>query len=157
MTTKSSGRRGRLSGPLAGLAALLAVLALVLSYLGRAVLQAQPFADRAVAALKSPAVQDDFADHLTDAVVRQTGGNLAVVRTVRRLQTIAWALAAGSILLALLALWLSRDRRSTAQHLGIGLALGERIRHRVPNLIAVDFYRQGDVLGVVRALNGLSP
>jgi hypothetical protein len=33
----------------------------------------------------------------------------------------------------------------------------ERIRHRVPNLVAVDFYRQGDVVGVVRALNGLSP
>jgi hypothetical protein len=32
-----------------------------------------------------------------------------------------------------------------------------RIRHRLPNLVAVDFYKQGDVLGVVRALNGLSP
>jgi hypothetical protein len=31
----------------------------------------------------------------------------------------------------------------------------ERIRHRLPNLVAVDFYRRGDVLGVVRALNGL--
>src|SRR6185437_10433693 len=31
------------------------------------------------------------------------------------------------------------------------------IRHRLPNLIAVDFYKRGDVLGVVRALNGLSP
>jgi hypothetical protein len=29
-----------------------------------------------------------------------------------------------------------------------------RIRHRLPNLVAVDFYRRGDVLGVVRALNG---
>jgi hypothetical protein len=31
----------------------------------------------------------------------------------------------------------------------------ERIRHRLPNLVAVDFYRRGDVLGVVRTLNGL--
>jgi hypothetical protein len=31
------------------------------------------------------------------------------------------------------------------------------VRHRLPNLIAVDFYKRGDVLGVVRALNGLSP
>jgi hypothetical protein len=31
-----------------------------------------------------------------------------------------------------------------------------RIRHRIPNLVAVDFYKRGDVLGVVRALNGLS-
>jgi hypothetical protein len=33
----------------------------------------------------------------------------------------------------------------------------QRIRHRLPNLIAVDFYKRGDVLGVVRALNGVSP
>ena len=30
-----------------------------------------------------------------------------------------------------------------------------RIRHRLPNLVAVDFYRRGDVLGVARLLNGL--
>lgn len=29
----------------------------------------------------------------------------------------------------------------------------ERARGRLPNLIAVDFYEQGDVLGVVEALN----
>jgi hypothetical protein len=29
----------------------------------------------------------------------------------------------------------------------------QRLRSRVPNLVAVDFYRRGDVLGVVRALN----
>jgi hypothetical protein len=33
----------------------------------------------------------------------------------------------------------------------------QSIRHRLPNLIAVDFYKRGDVLGVVRTLNGLSP
>jgi uncharacterized membrane protein HdeD (DUF308 family) len=33
----------------------------------------------------------------------------------------------------------------------------QRIRHRLPNLVAVDFYKRGDVRGVVRALNGLSP
>jgi hypothetical protein len=32
----------------------------------------------------------------------------------------------------------------------------QRIRRRLPNLVAVDFYKQGDVLGVVRALNGIS-
>jgi hypothetical protein len=29
------------------------------------------------------------------------------------------------------------------------------LRHRLPNLIAVDFFRQGDVLGVARTLNGV--
>jgi hypothetical protein len=32
-----------------------------------------------------------------------------------------------------------------------------RIRHRLPNLVAVDFFRRGDVLGVVDALNGVGP
>jgi hypothetical protein len=32
----------------------------------------------------------------------------------------------------------------------------ERIRGRLPNLVAVDFYRRGDLLGVVDALNGVS-
>jgi hypothetical protein len=32
----------------------------------------------------------------------------------------------------------------------------ERIRHRLANLVAVDFYRHGDVLGVARTLNGLA-
>jgi hypothetical protein len=31
--------------------------------------------------------------------------------------------------------------------------LCERLRNRLPNLVAVDFYEQGDVVGVVRALN----
>jgi hypothetical protein len=31
--------------------------------------------------------------------------------------------------------------------------LCKRIRNRLPNLVAVDFYEQGDVLGVVQALN----
>jgi hypothetical protein len=29
----------------------------------------------------------------------------------------------------------------------------QEIRHRLPNLVAVDFFRRGDVLGVVDALN----
>ena len=33
----------------------------------------------------------------------------------------------------------------------------QRIRHRLPNLVAVDFYRRGDVLDVVNTLNGISP
>jgi hypothetical protein len=32
----------------------------------------------------------------------------------------------------------------------------ERIRHHVPNLLAVDFYRRGDLFGVVDTLNGVS-
>ena len=32
----------------------------------------------------------------------------------------------------------------------------QRIRRRLPNLVAVDFYEEGDVLGVVRVLNGLA-
>ena len=32
----------------------------------------------------------------------------------------------------------------------------KRIRDRLPNLVAVDFYRRGDVIGVVNALNGLT-
>ena len=32
----------------------------------------------------------------------------------------------------------------------------QRIRHRLPNLVAVDFFRRGDVLGVVNTLNGMS-
>jgi hypothetical protein len=31
----------------------------------------------------------------------------------------------------------------------------ERIRHRVANLVAVDFYRRGDLLGVINTLNGV--
>ena len=211
MPTRGSDRRGRLAGPLTAVAVVLAVLALVLSYIGRSLLQAEPFADRAVATLKSPAVQDDVADHLTDVLVRKVSGDLVAVRPVVRAVTgaiissgafaalfrraalelhaslvsghggsviltvsdagvliqgalerlapaaasrvgadqlaqlgslrpggavltlirfigriyaIAWVLAALSILLALLALWFSRDRRGTAQQLGIGLAIG---------------------------------
>jgi hypothetical protein len=32
----------------------------------------------------------------------------------------------------------------------------ERLRHRIPNLVAVDFYRRGDLFGVVDALNGVA-
>ena len=52
MPAKRSDRRARLAGPLAGLAVVLAMLALVLSYAGRSVLQAEPFADRVVATHK---------------------------------------------------------------------------------------------------------
>ncbi len=211
MPAKGAGRRANLAGPLAGLAVFLALLALVLSYAGRAVLQAEPFADRVVAVLKTPAVQDDIADHLTDVVVRQGGGDLVAVRPLvravtgaivgsgafaglfhraalelhaslvsghggailvtvsdagvliqgalerlapnaarqvgadrlarlgslrpggavltvvhgaRRLYTLAWVLAVASIVVALLAFWLSGDRRRTARQLGVGLALG---------------------------------
>ena len=66
---------------------LLAVVALALSYAGRAVLQPQPFADRAVAALRQPAVSDEVADRLADAVVRSGSGDLATVRPLVRAAT----------------------------------------------------------------------
>ncbi len=68
----------------AALAAVLLTLAIVLSYAGRAVLRAQPFADRAVAVLRDPAVQADVADHLTAAVIRAGHGELDSVRPLIR-------------------------------------------------------------------------
>lgn len=69
---------------LVGLAMLLVVLAVVLSYAGRALLRPQPFADRAVATLRDPAVQDDVADHLTVSVVKLGSGDLVSVRPIVR-------------------------------------------------------------------------
>jgi hypothetical protein len=75
---------GRLAGGLVVLAVVLAVLAMVLSYAGRAVLSREPFADRAVAALRDPAVQDDVADHLTSVVAGAGRGDLITLRPVVR-------------------------------------------------------------------------
>lgn len=75
---------GRLAGALVVLAVVLAVLAMVLSYAGRALLRPEPFADRAVAALRDPAVQDDVADHLTSAAVQAGRGDLVTLRPVVR-------------------------------------------------------------------------
>jgi hypothetical protein len=72
---------------LGGVAVVLALLALVMSYLGRAVLRPEPFADRAVATLRDEAVQDDVADHLTDAFVNGGGGDLVAVRPAIRALT----------------------------------------------------------------------
>ena len=79
----SSGRRLGVRA-LVGVAVLLAVLAVALSYAGRAVLRPGPFADRAVAALHDPAVQADVADHVTDAVTGIGGGDLVAVRPLVR-------------------------------------------------------------------------
>jgi hypothetical protein len=62
------------------LAVLLSTAALVLSYVGRAILRPQSFADRAVATLSDPAVSDDVADRLTNAVTGVRGGDLLAVR-----------------------------------------------------------------------------
>ena len=75
---------GRLAGALVVLAVVLAVLAMVLSYAGRALLRPEPFADRAVAALRDPAVQEDVADHLTSAAVEAGRGDLVTLRPVVR-------------------------------------------------------------------------
>jgi hypothetical protein len=72
------------AGALVGVAVLLAVLALALSYLGRTVLRPAPFADRAVATLRDPAVRDDVADRLTEAITRSGGGDLVAVRPAVR-------------------------------------------------------------------------
>jgi Na+-transporting methylmalonyl-CoA/oxaloacetate decarboxylase gamma subunit len=72
---------------LGGVALVLALLALVMSYLGRAVLRPEAFADRAVATLHDQAVQDDVADHLTDAFVSGGGGDLVAVRPAIRALT----------------------------------------------------------------------
>jgi hypothetical protein len=66
---------------------VLAIVALALSYAGRALLRPQPFADRAVAALRQPAVSDEVADRLADAVVRSGSGDLATVRPLIRAAT----------------------------------------------------------------------
>src|SRR6185312_4751982 len=78
------GSRGAWPGRLATLAVVLAMLALVLSYAGRVVLDRQQFADRFVATLKSPAVRDDVADHLASAAVRYGGQDPVGVQPVIR-------------------------------------------------------------------------
>jgi hypothetical protein len=77
-------RRATASRLLAGGSVLLVVVALVLTYAGRAVLRSGPFADRAAAALRDPAVQQDVADRLTAAVVSGGAGELAPVRPLVR-------------------------------------------------------------------------
>ena len=66
---------------------VLAIVALALSYAGRALLRPQPFADRAVAALRQPAVSDEVADRLADAVVQSGSGDLATLRPLIRAAT----------------------------------------------------------------------
>src|ERR1700683_3132175 len=66
---------------------VLVIFALVLFYSGRALLRPQPFADRAVAALRQPAVSDEVADRLADAVVGAGSGDLATVRPLIRAAT----------------------------------------------------------------------
>ena len=69
------------------LSVVLAMLALTLSYAGRAVLRPQPFADRAVAAMRQPALSQEVADRLTDAVVRSGSGDLVTLRPLVRAAT----------------------------------------------------------------------
>ena len=68
---------------LGAIALVLAILALLLSYGGHAFLRSGPFADRAAATLADPAVRNDLADHLTDAVVAHVE-DLAAVRPLVR-------------------------------------------------------------------------
>src|ERR1700753_301548 len=81
-------------------AVTLATVALLLSYAGRAVLKSGPFADRVVAAMRQPAVSDEVADRLTDAVVHSGSGDLATVRPLVRAG--AGSIVTSSAFLALL-------------------------------------------------------
>jgi len=69
------------------LSVVLAMLALALSYGGRAVLRPRPFADRVVAAMRQPAVSTEVADRLADAIVRSGSGDLAPLRPLIRAGT----------------------------------------------------------------------
>ncbi|MGO9751466.1 MAG: hypothetical protein ACLP8S_04630 [Solirubrobacteraceae bacterium] len=79
-----AGGRDVLAAVLVGAVVVLAVVALVLTYGGRALLRAGPFADRAVAALRDPSVEQYVADRVTDAVVQAGSGDAVVVRPVVR-------------------------------------------------------------------------
>jgi hypothetical protein len=75
----AAARGQRLASVLVGAAVAFALAALVLSYVADTVLEPRPFADRAVAALRSPAVQEDVAERLSDAIINASGGDLAAV------------------------------------------------------------------------------
>ena len=94
----ATGRR-RVAGVMAATAVVLAVVALALSYVGRALLRPEPFADRAVATLHDPAVQDDVADRLTEALTRSGTGDLVAVRPLVR--ALAGSLVSGKAFAAL--------------------------------------------------------
>jgi hypothetical protein len=76
--------RPRIAGGLSATAVVLAALALVLSYAGRAILRPEPFADRATATLRDAAVQADLADHVADAIVHSGNGDLITLRPIVR-------------------------------------------------------------------------
>jgi hypothetical protein len=215
---------------------VLAIVALALSYAGRALLRPQPFADRAVAALRQPAVSDEVADRLADAVAQSGSGDLATlrpliraatgsivsspaflallhralveahvtvvqghahtmavnvadagvlvagllrrfapaaartvnaeraehlltlepgdgvlsaVRIAQRIYTIAWVLAVIALLLAVAAIWRSRERRRTIRQLGTGLAIG--------GLALVALYTVGGAVAAQLAPSGRGP
>jgi hypothetical protein len=69
------------------LSVVLAMLALALSYGGRAVLRPRPFANRVVAAMRQPAVSTEVADRLSDAVVGLGSGDLVTLRPLVRAAT----------------------------------------------------------------------
>ncbi len=96
---EGSPRRRRTARGLVWAAVVLVVVAVALSYLGRAVLRPGPFADRAVAALRDPAVQTDVADHVTDAVTGIGGGDLVAVRPLVR--SVAGGIVGGQAFAAL--------------------------------------------------------
>lgn len=98
MAPDGAGRR-RTVAALIATAVLFALLALVLSYSSRALLRAQPFADRAVATLRDPAVQRDLADRLTGAIVRSGNGDLVSVGPLIR--SVTGAIVGGEAFAAL--------------------------------------------------------
>jgi len=106
----------RLAGALIWLAAIAATLALVCSYAGRALLRAEPFADRAVATLRDEAVQRDVADRLTDAIVRAGNGDLVTVRPLVR--SVAGAIVGGEAFAALFRRGVIDAHRGVIEHDG---------------------------------------
>ena len=109
-------RRRVVAGGLAGAAVALVVLAMVLAYRGRALLRPQPFADRAVAALRSSAVQEDVADHLTSAIIQTGNGDLVSIRPLVR--SLAGAIVGGSAFAALFRRGILNTHAAVIEHDG---------------------------------------
>ncbi len=112
----SGPRHSRAAGGLLGAAVISAMLALVLSYSARALLRPEPFANRAVATLRYPAVQRDVADRLTDAVVQSGSGDLVTVRPLVR--SVAGTIVGGQAFAALFRRAVLEAHRAVIEHDG---------------------------------------
>jgi hypothetical protein len=112
----SGPRHGRAASGLVCAAVIGVLLALVLSYSARSLLRPEPFANRAVATLRYPAVQRDVADRLTDAVVQSGNGDLVAVRPLVR--SVAGAIVGGRAFAALFRRAALEAHRAVIEHDG---------------------------------------